>query len=158
MTNRNRDNPSDGGRSPGVEATAEARPQPESRIAELEEELRRKSEEAASNYDRYLRGLAEVENFKKRMQREKSEAIRFGNEGVLHDLLPIVDNLEAALEHAELGGNGKSVVEGVQLILRLFRELLERHGVKEITDPTGQPFDPVTQEAAEVEASAAAKP
>jgi molecular chaperone GrpE len=62
----------------------------------------------------------------------------------------VVDNLELAVEHADMGGNGKSVVEGVQLTLRLFRDVLERHGVKEISDPKGATFDPSTQEAAEI--------
>jgi len=142
---------------PRAGAPSEA-PSAEARIAELEELLRQKSEEAAANFDRYLRAVADAENLRKRVQREKMEAIRFANETVLRDLLPIVDNLETALEHAGLGGNGKSVVEGVQLILRLFRDLLERHGVKELGDPTGGSFDPETQEAADVQASEKVKP
>jgi len=122
------------------------------RIAKLEEDVHRKSEEAAENLDRYLRALADGENFKKRLQREKSEGIRFANETLLRDLLQVIDSLELAVEHADMGGNGKSVVEGVQLTLRLFRDVLERHGVKEIGDPTGGVFDPSTQEAAEIQA------
>jgi molecular chaperone GrpE len=131
---------------------ADAVPTSEARIAKLEEDVRRKSEEAAVNLDRYLRAVADGENFKKRMQREKSESIRFANETLLRDLLQVVDSLELAVEHADMGGNGKSVVEGVQLTLRLFRDVLERHGVKEIGDPTGGVFDPSTQEAAEIQA------
>jgi len=123
------------------------------RLAKLEDDLRRKSEEAAANLDRYLRAVAEGENFRKRLQREKSDAIRFANEGLLRDLLQVVDSLESAIEHSELGGNGKSVVEGIQLTLRLFRDLLERQGVKELEDPTGAAFDPATQEAGGVAAN-----
>jgi len=122
----------------------------DSRIAELEESLRQKTEEAAAHLDRYMRAAADTDNFKKRIQKEKTEAIRYANESVLRDLLQVIDNLEAAVEHAELGGNGKSIVEGVQLTLRLFRDVLERHGVREIGDPAGAAFDPLTQEAAEV--------
>ncbi len=121
------------------------------RIGQLEEDFRRKSEEAAANHDRYLRAVADAENFKKRLQREKSEAIRFANETLLRDLLQVIDSLELAVEHADTGGDGKSVVEGVQLTLRLFRDVLERHGVKEIGDSKGSAFDPSTQEAAEIE-------
>jgi molecular chaperone GrpE len=128
------------------------------RIAKLEEDLRRKSEEAAANLDRYLRAVADAENFKKRLQREKSEGIRFANETLLRDLLQVIDNLELAVEHADLGGNGKSVVEGVQLTLRLFRDVLERHGVKEISDPKGAAFDPSTQEAAGIQVDAEVPP
>jgi molecular chaperone GrpE len=136
----------------GAEPPEAAAPTTEERIAKLEEDVRRKSEEAAVNFDRYLRAVADGENFKKRMQREKSESIRFANETLLRDLLQVIDSLELAVEHADMGGNGKSVVEGVQLTLRLFRDVLERHGVTEIGDPTGAQFDPSTQEAAEIQA------
>jgi molecular chaperone GrpE len=126
-------------------------PVSDERIAKLEEDVRRKSEEAAANNDRYLRAVADAENFKKRLQREKSEGIRYANETLLRDLLQVIDNLELAVEHADMGGNGKSVVEGVQLTLRLFRDVLERHGVKEMSDPKGAAFDPSTQEAAEIQ-------
>jgi len=124
----------------------------------VEEELRRKTEEAAANLDRYLRTVADGENLKKRLQRDKAEAIRFANEGLARDLLQVIDSLELALEHSGLGGDGQSVVEGIQLTLRLFRDVLERHGIKEMADPTGAAFDPSTQEAAAVEVSAGAAP
>jgi molecular chaperone GrpE len=143
----------------GAEAPeAAAAPTTEERIAKLEEDVRRKSEEAAVNLDRYLRAVAEGDNFKKRIQREKSESIRFANETLLRDLLQVIDSLELAVEHADTNENGKSVVEGVQLTLRLFRDVLERHGVKEIGDPTGGVFDPSTQEAAEIQADEAVSP
>src|SRR5262249_719262 len=140
-----------GGGDRGAEPLETVAPTTEERIAKLEEDLRRKAEEAAENLDRYLRAVADGENFKKRLQREKSESIRFANETLLRDLLQVIDSLELPVEHADMGGNGKSVVEGVQLTLRLFRDVLERHGVKEIGDPTGGVFDPSTQEAAEVQ-------
>lgn len=126
---------------------------PQTRIAELAEELRKKSEEVLANQDRYLRAVAEAENSKKRLLRDKTDAIRFANESLLRELLQVIDSLELAVAHADLGSNGRSVVEGVQLTLRLFRDILERNGVKEIGDPTGTSFDPVTQEAAAVEVS-----
>lgn len=143
------------GAEPSEATTASA---PAERIAKLEEDVRRKSEEAAGNLDRYLRAVADGENFKKRLQREKSEGIRFANETLLRDLLQVIDSLELAVEHADMGGNGKSVVEGVQLTLRLFRDVLERHGVKEIGDPTGAVFDPSTQEAAEIQSEKGVAP
>ena len=150
---------------PRFQTEAESAPQQEGvsptakeRIAELEEELRLKSEEAAANRDRHLRAVAEAENFKKRLQKDKGDAIRFANETLLRDLLHVFDNLELAIEHAGLGGNGKSVVQGVELTLRLFRDVLERHGVKELGDLTGAAFDPSTQEAAEVRTSPEFRP
>lgn len=119
--------------------------------AALEEELRKKTEEAAANYDRYVRALADAENFKKRMQRDKVEAIRYANENLLRDLLQVIDSLDLALEHAQQGGDGKSLAEGVGLTRKLFRDVLERHGAKELGDPAGAPFDPTTQEASALE-------
>ena len=124
----------------------------------VEEELRRKTEEAAANLDRYLRAVADGENLKKRLQRDKAYAVRFANETLARDVLQVIDSLELALEHSGLGGNGQSVVEGVQLTLRLFRDVLERHGITEIGDPIGAAFDPSTQEAAEVEVNTEASP
>jgi len=118
----------------------------------LEQELAKKTEEAAANYDRYVRAVADAENQKKRLQREKTDGIRYANESLLRDLLQVIDSLEMALDHAGDGPDTKSVVEGLHLTLKLFRDVLQRHGVKELDDPTGKPFDPATQEAAAVEA------
>jgi len=140
------------------DAEGPARPQDDQasaadrQIAKLEEELREKAEEAAASRDQHLRAVADADNLRKRMQKEKSEGIRYANESLLRELLQVIDSLELAVEHADLGGNGKSVVEGVQLTLRLFRDILERQGVKALEDPTGKSFDPTTQQASLVEA------
>ena len=140
------------------DAESSARPQDDQasaadrQIAKLEEELREKAEEAAASRDQHLRAVADADNLRKRMQKEKSEGIRYANESLLRELLQVIDSLELAVEHADLGGNGKSVVEGVQLTLRLFRDILERQGVKALEDPTGKSFDPTTQQASLVEA------
>ena len=115
-------------------------------IERLSGELAQQAEEAARNRDLYLRERAELENFKKRMQREKSEALRFAIEPLARDLLPVIDNLERALDHAEAGGNGRPLVEGVRLVLKRALEVLERHGIKRI-DAAGGPFDPLQHEA-----------
>jgi len=113
-------------------------------VQELRRQLQEKEEEARANHDRFLRERAELENFKKRMQREKGEALRFASEPLIRELLPVVDNLERALEHSD--ENGESVREGVQLVLQSLREILERHGVKRI-DAVGAPFNPAEHEA-----------
>jgi molecular chaperone GrpE len=112
--------------------------------------LEEKTAEAHANHDRVLRERAELENFKKRMQREKADALRFASEPLIRDLLPVVDNLERAVEHA---GSGQSVVEGVRLVLKSLQDILERHGVKRI-EAVGAPFDPSRHEAmAQVESA-----
>ena len=113
-------------------------------IEQLKQQLAEAQAEARANHDRFLRERAELENFKKRMQREKAEALRFASEPLIRELLPVVDNLERALEHDS--GNGQSVLDGVRLVLKALLELLDRHGVKRI-DAVGEPFDPSRHEA-----------
>jgi molecular chaperone GrpE len=122
-------------------------------LAKLREQVEVKQKEATENYDRYLRQIAELENFKKRANREKDEAIRFANEALVKDLLPVVDNLERAVAHSKDGGNGKPLVEGVEMVLRGFFDILAKHGVIPIS-AVGQPFDPQKHEAmAQVEST-----
>jgi molecular chaperone GrpE len=116
-------------------------------------QVEEKTKEAKANYDLFLRERAENENFKRRMQREKSEAIRFANEPLVRDLLPVLDNLERAVAHARSGSGGQSLVDGVTLVARSFLETLEKHGVSRV-GAKGQPFDPTKHEAmAQVENS-----
>jgi molecular chaperone GrpE len=124
---------------------------PETEIEQLRQKLVEKEEEARANYDRFLRERAELENFKKRMQREKAEALRFASEPLIRELIPVIDNLERAVECGD--GNGKSVVDGVQLVLSSLMQILERHGVKRV-EALGQPFDPTHHQAfAQVESA-----
>ena len=118
----------------------------ESEIAALKQQLEAAELEAKNNYDRLLRQTAELDNFKKRTARERDEAIRFANELLIKELLPVVDNLERAVAHASGGGNGKPLVEGVELVLRQFLNVLTRHGTVQILT-IGQPFDPSKHEA-----------
>jgi molecular chaperone GrpE len=115
-------------------------------VANLRRELEAKDAEAKQNYDRFLRQAAELDNFKKRAAKEKEEAIRFGNERLLKDLLPVLDDLERAVSYAEGGGDGKPLLDGVQLVLRGFLDVLAKHGVKQIS-AHGEPFDPQKHEA-----------
>lgn len=119
----------------------------------LREQLAAKELEAKENYERLLRLAAEFENFKKRAAREKADAIRYANESLLKDLLPILDNLERALEHAKSGGNGKPLLDGIELVLKGFLEVLEKHGVTQIS-AVGETFDPGKHDAlAQIETS-----
>src|ERR1051325_2806827 len=118
----------------------------ESEVAALREQLENKEIEAKNNYDRFLRQAAEFENYKKRTSRDRDDAVRFAKESVIKDLLPIVDNLERAITHASGGGNGKPLVEGVEMVLRALVDTLAKHGVTQIS-AAGQPFDPAKHEA-----------
>jgi molecular chaperone GrpE len=107
------------------------------RVRELELEL----EEARKAY---LYERAELENFKKRMQREQHELLRYATEPLVRDLLPVVDSLERALLHAKAGE--QSIIEGVQLTLKMFLDALQRHGVSRV-EAAGEVFDPTRHEA-----------
>ncbi len=146
------------------------------------EEIARLKQEAHQAQDRYLRALAEFENTKKRLHREKEEFARFASEAMARELLPIVDSLDQAVVAVDpstrpasaglardsapqdtAGESGRSaglrrqidvqaVVKGVQLIRQQLARLLEREGVQRIAS-VGEPFDPHKHEAvAQVEA------
>jgi molecular chaperone GrpE len=122
-------------------------------ISVLRAQLEEKGKEAKANYDLFLRERADLENFKRRMQREKAEALRFANEPLIRDLLPVIDNLERAVVHAQGGGDNQPLADGVTLVLRTFLETLEKHGVSRMS-AKGQLFDPTKHEAmAQVEDS-----
>jgi molecular chaperone GrpE len=131
--------------STGTEAEANSNPL-ESEIVDLKQQLEAKELEAEHNYDRWLRQTAELDNFKKRTARERDEAIRLANEALIKDLLPVVDNLERAVAHASGGGKGKPLVEGVEMVLRQFLDVLTKHGAVQML-AVGQPFDPAKHEA-----------
>ncbi|HEY7553649.1 MAG TPA: nucleotide exchange factor GrpE [Candidatus Binatia bacterium] len=121
-------------------------PEGQTEIDLLREQLKAKEEEAKNNYDRFLRQSADLDNFKKRASRDKEDAVRFANEALVKELLPVVDNLERAVAHAKDGGNGESVVEGVEMILKGLFDALAKHGVVQIS-AVGQPFNPQLHEA-----------
>ena len=118
----------------------------EAELTDLRQQLVTKEGEAKDNYDRFVRQTAELDNFKKRASREREDGIRFANEVLIKDLLPIVDNLERAVAHASGGGNGKPLVEGVEMVLKGFLDVLSKHGVRQIV-ALGQSFDPAKHEA-----------
>ena len=109
-------------------------------------EVERLRAEIAALKDRALRDQAEVENFKKRTAREKSESLRYATEGLLRAILPVIDNLQRAVDHARTSREVDALVEGVELVLRSFLDVLERHGVKPV-DAHGNQFDPSRHEA-----------
>ena len=107
------------------------------------EELRR---QLADKNDRLLRALAEADNIRRRAQRDREEAVRYAAEGLLRDLIPVLDNLDRALEAARAAGETSRIVEGVELIQREFLRVLERNGVTRYS-ALGQRFDPNQHEA-----------
>ena len=113
--------------------------------AELKEELARKEKEATDNYDKYLRAVADLDNYKKRAIREKVDIIKYGKEDVIKDILPFVDSLDRALEHAD-SSDVQAFKEGIKLIQEQLLSCLKKHGVEKI-DSVGLDFDPNFHEA-----------
>jgi molecular chaperone GrpE len=110
----------------------------------IQEELQNLQQEISHFKELYLRKLADFDNYRKRQEREMVEFRRYSNAELIRDCLPVLDNLERALTAP--GGDGKGLREGVELVLRQFREILGRNGLSEV-DPIDQPFDPALHEA-----------
>lgn len=128
-------------------------PQPaslEQRIAELERQ-------AESFRDQALRSQAEAENTRRRASRDVENAHKYALEKFSADLLPVLDSLEKAVEVAGQSEGADSIAQGVELSLKLFLSVLEKHGIERI-DPTGEPFDPQVHEAMTMVPSAHAEP
>jgi molecular chaperone GrpE len=115
-------------------------------VKALEDKLAAAEKEKKDNWDRYLRAAADLENTRKRQKRELEDAKFDVKNKVLKEMLPVVDNLERAIEHASKEGEKNPIVEGVQLVLRQFTTAFERLDVTAI-DAMGQPFDPNLHEA-----------
>jgi molecular chaperone GrpE len=126
------------------------------RSGQLQSNLEDAERKARENWERYLRVAAELENLKKRTQREVESAHRYALEGFLTDLLAVKDSLELGLLNAS-GEGGGGLKEGVELTLRLFQQLLEKQGVDEI-NPLHEPFHPEYQEAIGTESEPGAGP
>ena len=115
-------------------------------LERLQDQLAEKTREASEIFDKWLRLRAEFENYKKRMQKEKADLMRFGNESLLKSILPILDNLERAINHGKDLKENTSLLEGVELTLKQFVDTLERFGVKPVS-AMGEVFDPEKHEA-----------
>jgi molecular chaperone GrpE len=111
-------------------------------VARLKNEIEAARMEASNNWDLYLRERADLENARKRHQRDKEDALRFANDRLLKEMVPVLDNLERAVAHAEQGGdNNQGLLEGVNMTINQFRKVLEDFGVKPIK-AVGASFDP----------------
>lgn len=106
-------------------------------VENLENILKEKNEEI-------LRRAADLDNYRKRLTKETEDKVRFANQAVVKDFLPVMDNIEMALQHAE---EGTPLREGIELTIKSFKDVLSRHGVTEINSEIGTIFDPAVHEA-----------
>jgi len=122
--------------------------QPDSISVEELEDLKTRAAKADENWDKYLRAVADLDNYRKRVAREKEELARFTSERVVSALLPALDNLERAIEAAQAhGAENSSLLEGLTQVYNQFRRTLMEFGLQEIITGAGQPFDPNLHEA-----------
>jgi molecular chaperone GrpE len=120
-------------------APASSKGTPEQRLADA-------LSEAARLRDQLLRTAADFDNFRKRTRREVDDAQRRGKETTIKELLPVFDNFERAIQHAEGSPDAKAVAEGLRIVLKQFQSSLEKIGIQRI-QAVGQPFDPTQHEA-----------
>jgi molecular chaperone GrpE len=127
---------------------ASAEPQPDSISLQEFEDLKAKAAKADENWDKFLRTAAELDNYRKRAAREKEDLARFTSERVVAALLPVLDNLERAIDAAQKhGAENSPLLEGITQVHSQFRRTLAELGLKEIVANTGHPFDPNLHEA-----------
>jgi len=108
--------------------------------------LEEAEKKAADNYDKYVRTVAELDNYRKRAAREKADAFQYGNENLLRDILPLVDGMDRALEHACNSDDFEAFRKGLKLLQGQLLGCLQKHGV-EMIDTAGKDFDPHVHEA-----------
>lgn len=127
----------------GAGSTADMeRPLDEMSKQELIRKVEELAETARRNYDLYLRSQADMENLKKRAQRDKEEWIKFSNESLIRQLLPALDAMEQAVAHCHCGDPSlDGLKEGVELTLKGLNEALQKAGL-EAVKAHGEPFDP----------------
>ena len=127
--------------TPAAEAAVQLDP-----LQEIEARLAAKEAEAAANWDKFLRERADLENYRKRTQKEKEEILKYGNESLITEILPALDNMERALDHLDCE-NCDPVVVGVRMTLDMLTATLKKFGVSRIAADKGGQFDPALHQA-----------
>ncbi|NIS62634.1 MAG: nucleotide exchange factor GrpE [Proteobacteria bacterium] len=117
----------------------------EKEIEMLKAQVEEKAKLAGEHFDRLLRAQAELENYKKRVEREKSSLVKYGNEELIKAILPVIDNLKRAIDHPP-GENSGGLKEGIKITLNQLLQVLEKFGVTPVPS-VGEPFDPSKHEA-----------
>ncbi len=124
----------------------EERAEKEKEIEELKKKLEEKEKELKDHHDRLLRLAADFENYKKRAARDKEDWTKFANEDLIRAILPFIDNLEKAVNHAEKVADTGVLIEGVRLTIQQLFQVLNRFGLSTF-ESVGKPFDPNVHEA-----------
>lgn len=120
--------------------------EPADPMQELMAKFTEKEAEAAANWDKFLRERADLENYRKRVQKEKEEILKYGNESLITEILPAVDNMERALDHLD-PENNDPVVVGIRMTLDMLTGALKKFGVVQIVTEKGGEFDSALHQA-----------
>lgn len=115
-------------------------------VTQLQDALKAKEAEASANWDKYLRERADLENYRKRVQKEKEELLKYGNESLILEILPAIDNMERALEHAS-DETMAAIVEGIKMTHGMLQSTLKKFGVTPVQSGPGTAFDPAFHQA-----------
>ncbi len=110
-------------------------------LSNLKNQVDKLLKESAQYKDKWLRAEADIDNYKKRVHKEKLEQLKYGYETMIRELLPVIDNLERAIEYSKKHAQKDSLFEGVELTLKLLKKVIEGFGVTTI-NAVGQVFDP----------------
>ena len=113
---------------------------------QLLERARELQKESEKNYDLYLRSQAEMDNLRKRNRKEREDYLKFANENLIKEMLPVLDNLEKALSHSKNENTVHALEEGITLTLKGLKDTLSKSGLQEV-QAMGEPFDPCFHEA-----------
>ncbi len=128
------------------ESAAEDIPLTEMTSLQLIDKIEQAQAASQKNYDLYVRSQAEIDNLKKRYQKEQQGLVKFANESLIKQLLPVADNLENAIAHSRNEISAEALIEGVDLTLKGLKDVLQKAGVEEV-EAAGRPFDPNFHEA-----------
>ena len=126
-------------------------------LERLQQALAEAEERSKSHWDQYLRALADLDNVRKRAQRDIEAANRYGLEKFAQELLPVWDSLELAVQNAGKAADVRTLIQGQEATLQLLSKALQQIGVAPI-NPQGEPFDPARHEAMMAQESATAEP
>lgn len=147
MSDQEQNKPEDQVTEPAAEAEAAASESEGQTVDAVQAEIESLTAQLSEAKDQALRAQAEAQNARRRAEQDVEKAHKFGQEKLVNDLLPVVDNLERALESMNTEDEAlKPVVEGVELTLKSFQDTLVRHKVEAI-NPVGEPFDPQLHQA-----------
>ena len=131
---------------------------PETPVNEAEKEVQRLTQELAAKNDAFLRLTAEYQNYRRRVEKEKQELIKFGNEKLVVDLLKVLDNFDRALSAVDYDcEENKNLISGIEMIRKSLNDLLNDYGVQSI-EAVGQIFDPILHHAVMTEAAEGVAP